>query len=62
VALRPDAPGEVRDRGAVHAKLGDRRAAIRDWERYLTAAPEASDAAEVRHHLRAARQALAVLN
>jgi regulator of sirC expression with transglutaminase-like and TPR domain len=62
VALRPEVLGEVRDRGAVHARLGDTRAAIRDWERYLSGAPEASDAAEVRHQLRAARQSLAVLN
>jgi regulator of sirC expression with transglutaminase-like and TPR domain len=62
VALRPGALGEVRDRGTVHARLGDPRAAIRDWESYLTGAPEASDAAEVRRQLRAARQSLAVLN
>jgi regulator of sirC expression with transglutaminase-like and TPR domain len=62
VALRPDALGEVRDRGTVHARLGDPRAAIRDWERYLRGAPEASDAAEVRQQLRALRQSLAVLN
>jgi regulator of sirC expression with transglutaminase-like and TPR domain len=62
VALRPQALGEVRDRGAVHAKLGDPRAAIRDWERYLTGAPEASDAADVKRQLRALRQSLAVLN
>jgi regulator of sirC expression with transglutaminase-like and TPR domain len=62
VALRPEALGELRDRGAVHAKLGDPRAAIRDWERYLTGAPQASDAAEVRRQLRAMRQSLAALN
>jgi regulator of sirC expression with transglutaminase-like and TPR domain len=62
VALRPAALGEVRDRGTVHARLGDARAAIRDWERYLRGAPEASDAAEVQRQLRALRQSLAVLN
>ena len=62
VALRPEALGELRDRGAVHAKLGDPRGAIRDWERYLTGAPQAGDAAEVRRQLRAMRQSLAVLN
>jgi regulator of sirC expression with transglutaminase-like and TPR domain len=62
VALRPAALGEVRDRGTVHARLGDSRAAIRDWERYLRGAPEASDAAEVQRQLRALRQSLAVLN
>jgi regulator of sirC expression with transglutaminase-like and TPR domain len=62
VALRPDALGEVRDRGAVHARLGDARAAIRDWEAYLVGAAGAPDAAEVRQSLRALRQSLAVLN
>jgi regulator of sirC expression with transglutaminase-like and TPR domain len=62
VALRPAALGEVRDRGTLHARLGDSRAAIRDWERYLKSAPEASDAAEVQRQLRALRQSLAVLN
>jgi len=62
VALQPEAPDEVRDRGAIHAKLGDVRAAIRDWERYLRAAPEAGDAADVRGNLRTLRQSLAVLN
>jgi regulator of sirC expression with transglutaminase-like and TPR domain len=62
VALRPRALGEVRDRGVIHGKLGDVRAAIHDWERYLRGAPEAADAAEVRQNLRALRQSLAVLN
>ena len=35
---------------------------VRDWEAYLTGAPEASDAAEVRGRLRALRQALASRN
>ena len=62
VALRPDALTEVRDRGAVHARLGDARAAIRDWEAYLLRAAGAPDAADVRQNLRALRQSLAVLN
>jgi regulator of sirC expression with transglutaminase-like and TPR domain len=62
VALRPEAPGEVRDRGTIHGKLGDARAAIRDWERYLRTAPEAADADDVRQRLRALRQSLGVLN
>jgi regulator of sirC expression with transglutaminase-like and TPR domain len=62
VTLRPEAPGEVRDRGSIHARLGDARAAIRDWERYLRAAPQAADADDVRQRLRALRQSLGVLN
>jgi len=62
VALRPEALGEVRDRGSIHGKLGHARAAVRDWERYLRAAPEAADADDVRQRLRALRQSLGVLN
>lgn len=62
LALQPDAVGEVRDRGAIHARLGDTRAAIRDWEAYLQRTPHAPDAERIRENLRAVRQALAVLN
>lgn len=62
LAVRPDALGEIRDRGAIHARLGETRAAIRDWETYLNHAPQAPDAGRVRDNLRAVRQALAVLN
>jgi regulator of sirC expression with transglutaminase-like and TPR domain len=58
----PAALAERRDRGAVHARLGNPRAAIRDWEAYLGGAPDAPDAARVRHDLRALRQALSALN
>ncbi len=62
LALAPAALAEVRDRGTVHARLGNARAAIRDWEAYLAGDPPAGDAERVRQDLRALRQALAVLN
>src|SRR5262249_7330756 len=62
VLLVPDALEEVRDRGMLHARLGQGRAAVRDWETYLQKAPGASDAGQVRGQLRALRQALGALN
>lgn len=62
LVLDPDAPGEIRDRGGVLAKLEDFPAAIAHWERYLRQHPDAPDAESVRDHLRQVRQALAVLN
>jgi regulator of sirC expression with transglutaminase-like and TPR domain len=52
----------VRDRGTVLAKLGHLHRAASDWERYLTARPEADDAEKVRQQLRKVRQRLASLN
>jgi regulator of sirC expression with transglutaminase-like and TPR domain len=62
LAVDPGSPPELRDRGAIRARMGDPHAAIRDWEAYLAATPEAADAERVRHSLRALRQAVAVLN
>jgi regulator of sirC expression with transglutaminase-like and TPR domain len=60
--LVPDALEELRDRGTLHARLGQGPAAVRDWEAYLKRAPGAPDSEEVRDQLRALRQALAALN
>jgi regulator of sirC expression with transglutaminase-like and TPR domain len=60
--LVPDALEELRDRGLLHARLGQTGAAVRDWEAYLERAPQARDAAVVRDRLRALRQALASRN
>ena len=60
--LVPDALEELRDRGALHARLGQGAAAVRDWETYLRRAPAASDAGVVRDRLRALRQAMASRN
>ena len=60
--LAPEALEELRDRGTLHARLGQGPAAMRDWETYLERAPEASDAIHVKGRLQALRQALASLN
>ena len=60
--LVPDALEELRDRGMLHARLGQTSGALRDWEAYLQGAPGAPDAAMVRGRLRALRQALASRN
>jgi regulator of sirC expression with transglutaminase-like and TPR domain len=60
--LVPDALGELRDRGLLHARLGQTAAEVRDWEAYLQHAPEARDSTVVRDRLRALRQALASRN
>lgn len=62
LALDEQSAAHRRDRGAVLVKLGDLRRGAVDWERYLTACPEAEDAADVRRQLRRVRQRLATLN
>jgi regulator of sirC expression with transglutaminase-like and TPR domain len=51
LALRPDDPVEVRDRGMIYESLECFRAAQADLERYLRLAPQAADADMVRRHL-----------
>jgi len=41
--LRPDAPGELRDRGMLLSRTGRPREAAADLERYLALAPDAPD-------------------
>ncbi len=62
VALDPDAPEEMRDRGVVLINLGELAGGVADFERYLTRCPEAPDAKTIRDHLRRVRAALAALN
>jgi regulator of sirC expression with transglutaminase-like and TPR domain len=62
VLLAPEAHGELRDRGQLHLRLGQRLAALRDFEAYLSVKPPPPDAAEVLHQLRALRQTLSSLN
>lgn len=62
LALEPDAPGEIRDRGVVLANLGELLRGIADLERYLSQHPGAPDAETVRTHLKRARQTLSTLN
>lgn len=46
--IEPDVPGEIRDRGSIHQRLGNHQAALRDFQRYVTLAPRAEDAEAVR--------------
>jgi len=46
--VAPDLATEVRDRGAVHQRLGHLQAAQQDLRRYLQMAPDAEDAEAVR--------------
>jgi regulator of sirC expression with transglutaminase-like and TPR domain len=52
----------VRDRGTMHVKLGQLHRGACDWERYLSARPDADDADSVKQQLRQVRQRLALLN
>lgn len=62
VLLDGEAPGHLRDRGAVLVKLGRLDRGVADLERYLRCCGEAEDAEAVRRQLRQARQQLATLN
>ena len=52
VVLLPQAWDERRDRGLVHAELGDHEAAVLDLQAYLQHQPDADDAAPLRERLR----------
>jgi regulator of sirC expression with transglutaminase-like and TPR domain len=56
VALLPDAPGELRERGTLRLRLGLTGAAMRDLRRYLDGVPEdAPDRAQVERAYASAR-------
>ena len=52
----------VRDRGSLLVKLGDLLRGAAEWERYLTAHPQAADGDKVKRELRRVRQRLGTLN
>lgn len=60
--LDPDNVCEIRDRGVIHANLGELQRAAADWEAYLHRNSDSPDADAVRSRLRRVRQALATLN
>lgn len=60
--LTPEDASEHRDRGALLAQLDRFAEAARETEFYLQAAPDASDAAEVREQLNSIRQQQAARN
>ena len=45
--IRPIAPGEIRDRGVILARLGRRDEAVAQLEAYLSVAPEARDSERI---------------
>lgn len=62
LVLDAEAVAHRRDRGTVLVKLGRYHQGVREWERYLTAHPQAEDASDLREQLRRVRQRLASLN
>lgn len=52
VILLPDEPLQRRERGLVHARLGERDEALEDLQAYLDALPQAEDATAVRERMR----------
>jgi len=62
VSLLPDDAAEVRERGLFYMRLEGFRAALADLERYLTLAPTAEDAREIRVHIVELRRIVARLN
>jgi regulator of sirC expression with transglutaminase-like and TPR domain len=60
--LQPDANDEVRDRGLVHLRRGDLRAAWTDLRRYLEYTPQADDRTAVQGQLALVEQLLARRN
>jgi len=60
--INPNSASHIRDRGLLLAKIGDRKNAIAELERYLEYVPEAPDAATIREQIRSIRQSQARLN
>ena len=52
----------IRDRGTLLIKLGHLFQGAAEWERYVTAHPQASDGDTIKKELRRVRQRLATLN
>ena len=51
VILLPDSAEEIRDRGLIFAQLEFIRPALADMQHYLSEAPGAEDASEIRAHI-----------
>ena len=62
IALSPTDAAQVRDRGLLYLQLECFRAALEDLQQYLTLAPDADDADEIRHRVSDLRQTAARLN
>jgi regulator of sirC expression with transglutaminase-like and TPR domain len=62
VLLTPQSGNERRDRGLLHLQLKQYGRAQQDLKAYLELVPKAEDRYEIRNHIKAIRQALAMLN
>ena len=62
IALSPADASQLRDRGLLYLQLECFRAALEDLQRYLTLAPDADDAAEIRHRVIELRHTATRLN
>jgi regulator of sirC expression with transglutaminase-like and TPR domain len=62
LALEPDNPEELRDRGIILEKLECPQAAVRDYESYLQLRPQARDREQIRQQLERAQSAARKLN
>ncbi len=60
--INPDSAPHIRDRGLLLAMVGDRTDAIRELERYLELASNASDSDTIREQIKSIRQRQARLN
>ncbi len=60
--LRPQYPGELRDRGVVLFHLRHYSHALRDLNAYVELAPQADDLSEVRQQIKMIRQIIAMMN
>jgi regulator of sirC expression with transglutaminase-like and TPR domain len=60
--INPESAAHMRDRGLLLAKVGDRKNAIAELERYLAQMPEAPDSDMIREQIRSIRRSQARLN
>ena len=62
LAADGEGSAHVRDRGTLLVKLGQLLECAAEWERYVTAHPQAADRDKIKKELRRVRQRLATLN
>jgi len=62
LVLDGETSAHTRDRGSLLVKLGQLLRGAAEWERYLTAHPQAADGEKIKRELRRVRQRLATLN
>lgn len=60
--IQPEQPDEIRDRGCIYERLECFRAALENFQSYLTLRPNAGDAPDVHRRIAELRQIVATLN